>query len=225
MFFRGISSPDFIQDFRKATNLAFRELAIRRFQDSQTFMVKTRSNMSSSSSAEGLAEQIAQDNAALAGIAKIPAIDTTATLAINRDLASDLATLAATTPAVVNILPAATNLPSVTPSAVIAGGPVDASNLIPPSVVIPVIVPEPIPASIDFNTGQSREDSHRIAQRFRQHNLELFEKMHPHYKDRTKLIAVVKQGRQQLEEQMAEERAQAAHAHAKAAHSEARRSG
>ncbi len=56
--------------------------------------------------------------------------------------------------------------------------------------------------------GQTREDSERIAQRFRQHNLELFEKMHPHYKDRTKLIAVVKQGRQQLEEQMAQERAQ-----------------
>jgi len=55
--------------------------------------------------------------------------------------------------------------------------------------------------------GQSREDSHRITQRFRQHNLDLFEKMHPHYKDRTKLIAVVKQGRQQLEEQMAKEKA------------------
>lgn len=56
--------------------------------------------------------------------------------------------------------------------------------------------------------GQTREESHRITQRFRQHNLELFEKMHPHHKDRTKLIAVVKQGRQQLEEQMAQERAQ-----------------
>lgn len=44
--------------------------------------------------------------------------------------------------------------------------------------------------------------------RFRQHNLELFEKMHPHHQDRTKLIAVVKQGRQELEEQMAQERAQ-----------------
>jgi glutathione-regulated potassium-efflux system ancillary protein KefC len=44
--------------------------------------------------------------------------------------------------------------------------------------------------------------------RFRQHNLELFEKMYPHHKDRAKLIAVVKQGRQQLEEQMAQERAQ-----------------
>jgi glutathione-regulated potassium-efflux system ancillary protein KefC len=44
--------------------------------------------------------------------------------------------------------------------------------------------------------------------RFRQHNLKLFEKMRPHFKDRTKLIAAVKQGRQQLEEQMAQERAE-----------------
>jgi len=43
--------------------------------------------------------------------------------------------------------------------------------------------------------------------RFRQHNLELFEKMHPHYKDSAKLVAVARQGRQQLEEQMAQERA------------------
>jgi len=43
--------------------------------------------------------------------------------------------------------------------------------------------------------------------RFRQHNLDLFEKMHPHYKDNAKLVAVARQGRQQLEEQMAQERA------------------
>ena len=41
--------------------------------------------------------------------------------------------------------------------------------------------------------------------RFRQHNLELFEKLHPHYKDSAKLIALTKQGRQQLEAQMAQE--------------------
>jgi glutathione-regulated potassium-efflux system ancillary protein KefC len=44
------------------------------------------------------------------------------------------------------------------------------------------------------------------AMRFRQHNLELFEKLHPHYKNQSQLIAVVKQGRQQLEEQMSQER-------------------
>ena len=44
--------------------------------------------------------------------------------------------------------------------------------------------------------------------RFRRHNLQLFEQMYPHRKDRAKMIAVVKQGRQQLEEQMAQERAE-----------------
>ncbi len=56
--------------------------------------------------------------------------------------------------------------------------------------------------------GHTQEQARAFAWRFRQHNLELFEKMHPHYKDRKQLIAVVKQGRQQLEEQMAQERAQ-----------------
>ena len=56
--------------------------------------------------------------------------------------------------------------------------------------------------------GDTPEQARTIAQRFRQHNLALFEQMHPHFKDRNKLIAVVKQGRQQLEEQMARERAQ-----------------
>lgn len=49
-------------------------------------------------------------------------------------------------------------------------------------------------------------EARRQAMRFRRHNIELFEKMHPYYRDRAKLIAVVKQGRQQLEEQMARER-------------------
>ena len=43
--------------------------------------------------------------------------------------------------------------------------------------------------------------------KFREHNLALFETMHPHYKDRAKLIATVKRGREQLEEQMEQERA------------------
>ncbi len=55
--------------------------------------------------------------------------------------------------------------------------------------------------------GQETEAAQATVQRFRQHNLELFEQLHPHYKDRAKLISVVKQGRQQLEEQMAKERA------------------
>ena len=54
--------------------------------------------------------------------------------------------------------------------------------------------------------GHGAHEARQSAMRFRQHNLELFEKLHPHYKDRAKLIAVVKQGRLQLEEQMAQER-------------------
>lgn len=54
--------------------------------------------------------------------------------------------------------------------------------------------------------GWAPSEARRQAMRFRRHNIELFEKMHPHYRDRAKLIAVVKQGRRQLEEQMARER-------------------
>ncbi|MDZ7918882.1 glutathione-regulated potassium-efflux system protein KefC [Rhodoferax sp.] len=58
--------------------------------------------------------------------------------------------------------------------------------------------------------GHEPHAARQTAMRFRQHNLELFEKLHPHYKDSSKLIAVIKQGRQQLEEQMAQERAEQA---------------
>ena len=58
--------------------------------------------------------------------------------------------------------------------------------------------------------GQTEAEARQTAGRFRTHNLALFEQLHPHYKDQAKLIAVVKQGRRQLEEQMARERAQAA---------------
>ena len=57
--------------------------------------------------------------------------------------------------------------------------------------------------------GESPMEAQRITARFRQHNQELAERMHPHYKDQTQLIAVAKQGRQQLVEQMANERAAA----------------
>ena len=55
--------------------------------------------------------------------------------------------------------------------------------------------------------GQSPHEARQQALRFRQHNLALFEQMHPHHRDRAKVIAVVKRGRQQLLEQMAQERA------------------
>jgi glutathione-regulated potassium-efflux system ancillary protein KefC len=56
--------------------------------------------------------------------------------------------------------------------------------------------------------GRSSEQAISSTQRFRQHNLALFEKLHPHYRDQAKLIAVVKEGRAQLEQQMAQERAE-----------------
>jgi glutathione-regulated potassium-efflux system ancillary protein KefC len=56
--------------------------------------------------------------------------------------------------------------------------------------------------------GHTTDDAIASTQLFRQHNLELFEKLHPHFKDRAKLIAVVKEGRAQLEAQMAQERAE-----------------
>jgi glutathione-regulated potassium-efflux system ancillary protein KefC len=54
--------------------------------------------------------------------------------------------------------------------------------------------------------GHSPHEARQTAMRFRRHNLALFEEMYPHRKDRAKLIAVARQGRAQLEEQMAQER-------------------
>ncbi|MED5621182.1 glutathione-regulated potassium-efflux system protein KefC [Ideonella sp. BN130291] len=48
------------------------------------------------------------------------------------------------------------------------------------------------------------------ALRFRQHNVEQLERMAPFFRDEAKLIAMAKQGRQQLEELWAQERAEAA---------------
>ena len=58
--------------------------------------------------------------------------------------------------------------------------------------------------------GQPPHEARQSAMRFRQHNLALFEQMYPHRKDRSKVIAVARQGRLQLEEQMAQEREQLA---------------
>lgn len=57
--------------------------------------------------------------------------------------------------------------------------------------------------------GESPADAKRMAERFREHNMDLAERMYPHYKDQNQnqLVAVAKQGRQQLVEQMAKERA------------------
>ncbi|MEP6791254.1 MAG: NAD-binding protein, partial [Ramlibacter sp.] len=56
--------------------------------------------------------------------------------------------------------------------------------------------------------GYAPHEARSHAMRFRRHNIDLFEQMYPHRKDRSKLIAVAKQGRAQLEEQMAQERAE-----------------
>ena len=61
-------------------------------------------------------------------------------------------------------------------------------------------------ASVLELLGQTSEWVQQTVQSFRRHNLELFEQLHPHYRDRAKLISVVKQGRAQLDEQMARER-------------------
>jgi len=58
--------------------------------------------------------------------------------------------------------------------------------------------------------GQPPEAAQQATDRFRQHNLALFEQMYPHRNDREKVIAVAKQGRLQLEAQMAQEREQLA---------------
>jgi glutathione-regulated potassium-efflux system ancillary protein KefC len=54
--------------------------------------------------------------------------------------------------------------------------------------------------------GHSADEAHELAQRFRVHNIALVDKMYPHFKDRDKLLAVVRQGREQLEAQLAQER-------------------
>jgi len=54
--------------------------------------------------------------------------------------------------------------------------------------------------------GQQQEAAQQAADRFRVHNLALFEQMYPHRNNREKVIAVAKQGRLQLEAQMKQER-------------------
>jgi glutathione-regulated potassium-efflux system ancillary protein KefC len=56
--------------------------------------------------------------------------------------------------------------------------------------------------ALNWPAHEARES----AMRFRQRNLKLADEIYPHYKDRAKLIAANKEGRQQFEEQMARER-------------------
>jgi glutathione-regulated potassium-efflux system ancillary protein KefC len=54
--------------------------------------------------------------------------------------------------------------------------------------------------------GFERHQARNLALRFRRHNLEQIEHSAPHFKDESKLIALSKIGRQQMEQFMAEER-------------------
>ncbi len=54
--------------------------------------------------------------------------------------------------------------------------------------------------------GQSPAHARDQTMRFRRHNLALLDTLYAHHKDQARLIAAAKQGRQQLEEQMAQER-------------------
>lgn len=68
--------------------------------------------------------------------------------------------------------------------------------------------------------GHPPHEARQSAMRFRRHNIGLFEKMYPHRNDRSKVIAVAKQGRRHLEQQMAQEREQAAQRRPTAWHDE-----
>lgn len=58
--------------------------------------------------------------------------------------------------------------------------------------------------------GWERHQARNLALRFRRHSIEQLETLAPHRKDETKLIAVAKQGRRQLETLLAQEREAAA---------------
>ena len=54
--------------------------------------------------------------------------------------------------------------------------------------------------------GATPHEARQDTQRFRAHNFALFEQMYPHRGDQAKVLAVARQGRQQLEDQLARER-------------------
>lgn len=54
--------------------------------------------------------------------------------------------------------------------------------------------------------GWPAHEAREAAMRFRRRNIQLMYEIYPHYKDRAKLIAVSKEGRQQFQEQLARER-------------------
>ena len=64
--------------------------------------------------------------------------------------------------------------------------------------------------------GQSPTLAQEMTRRFREHNIALADRMYPHHKDRAKMMAVAREGRAQLAEQMAKERQEHTEREAKA---------
>ncbi len=58
--------------------------------------------------------------------------------------------------------------------------------------------------------GLPPDQAAEMTRRFREHNIALSDRMYPHHRDRAKMIAVAREGRSQLAEQMARERQEAA---------------
>jgi glutathione-regulated potassium-efflux system ancillary protein KefC len=58
--------------------------------------------------------------------------------------------------------------------------------------------------------GLSAAEATTFTDRFRKHNIALADRMYPHHKDQAKYIAVAREGRAQLAEQMAKERQESA---------------
>jgi glutathione-regulated potassium-efflux system ancillary protein KefC len=54
--------------------------------------------------------------------------------------------------------------------------------------------------------GFERHQARNLVLRFRRHSVELLEEMAPHFADEKRLIAIAKQGRDQLEQTWARER-------------------
>ena len=65
--------------------------------------------------------------------------------------------------------------------------------------------------------GLSTAEATTFTDRFRKHNIALADRMYPHHKDQAKYIAVAREGRAQLAEQMAKERQESAALHASGA--------
>ncbi|MDP2770827.1 MAG: glutathione-regulated potassium-efflux system protein KefC, partial [Giesbergeria sp.] len=60
--------------------------------------------------------------------------------------------------------------------------------------------------SVLEHMGLETAEADTLLVRFRQHNIALADRMYPHHKDQARMIAVAREGRSQLAEQLAKER-------------------